>query len=202
MKVWITLLIIYTGFFLWYTDIGGELDSEEISFFLEKVKENNPELKTEMYESMKNFMEEDNDFSNYFENRHEHIIYGITRDEINQLEKVDIQEGWSVEDAVNGVGENFHPKISSESSFNIDLPRDSSQQIKHRDLIEINYSELEVGDLLFFADSKIVNHVAICIGNEEIIHSSGCVKIEKLKENRELYKKLYKIISIQNIINE
>jgi len=59
MKVWITLLIIYTGFFLWYTDIGGELDSEEISFFLEKVKENNPELKTEMYESMKNFMEED-----------------------------------------------------------------------------------------------------------------------------------------------
>ena len=56
--------------------------------------------------------------------------------------------------------------------------------------------------ILSFSDNKIVNHVAICIGNEEIIHSSGCVKIEKLKENKELYKKLYKIMSIQNIINE
>ena len=57
-----------------------------------------------------------------------------------------------------------------------------------------------VGDLLFFTDNKIVNHVAICLGNEEIIHSSGCVKIEKLKENKELYKKLYKVMSIKNII--
>ncbi len=86
-------------------------------------------------------------------------------------------------------------------ALNIDLPRDSSQQIKHQDLVEINYSKLEVGDLLFFSENKTVNHVAICIGNEEIIHSSGCVKIEKLKENKELYQKLYKTMSIRNIIN-
>ena len=83
--------------------------------------------------------------------------------------------------------------------LNIDLPRDSSQQIKHRDLIEINYSQLEVGDLLFFSENKTVNHVAICIGNEEIIHSSGCVKIEKLKENKELYQKLYKVMSTRSL---
>ena len=87
-------------------------------------------------------------------------------------------------------------------AFNIDLPRDSSQQIKHQDLVEINYSKLEVGDLLFFSENKTVNHVAICIGNEQIIHSSGCVKIEKLKENKELYQKLYKVMSIRNLINE
>ena len=87
-------------------------------------------------------------------------------------------------------------------ALNIVLPRDSSQQIKHRDLIEINYSELEVGDLLFFSENKTVNHVAIYLGNGEIIHSSGCVKIEKLKENQELYQKLYKIMSTRNIIND
>ena len=86
--------------------------------------------------------------------------------------------------------------------FNIDLPRDSSQQIKHQDLVEINYSKVEAGDLLFFSENKTVNHVAICIGNEEIIHSSGYVKIEKLKENKELYEKLYKAMSIKNLINE
>ena len=87
-------------------------------------------------------------------------------------------------------------------SFGIYLPRDSYQQMEYENLIEIKYSDLKVGDLLFFADNKIVNHVAICIGNQEIIHSSGCVKIEQLNKNKELYKKLYKIMSIRNIINE
>ena len=85
--------------------------------------------------------------------------------------------------------------------FGINLPRDSYQQMNYNGLIEINYSEVKVGDLFFFADNKIVIHVAICIGNEEIIHSSGYVKIEKLKKNKELYKKLYKIMSVKNIIN-
>ena len=37
MKIWISLLVIYAGFFLWYTDMGGKLDEEEIEFFLEKL---------------------------------------------------------------------------------------------------------------------------------------------------------------------
>ena len=87
-------------------------------------------------------------------------------------------------------------------NFGIYLPRDSHEQIKYRGLFEIDYSDTEEGDLLFFSDKKVINHVAICIGNEEIIHSSGYVKIEKIRENRELYKKIYKIMSIRNIINE
>tara|TARA_Y100000780_G_scaffold52751_1_gene44967 strand:+ start:2935 stop:3141 length:207 start_codon:yes stop_codon:yes gene_type:complete len=40
MKIWISLLVIYAGFFLWYTDVGGKLDEKEIEFFLGKFEEN------------------------------------------------------------------------------------------------------------------------------------------------------------------
>ena len=68
-------------------------------------------------------------------------------------------------------------------------------------LLQIKYSKASVGDLVFFSDdNKNINHVAICIGNGEIIHSSGYVKIEKLKKNKELYQNLYKVMSIKKII--
>jgi len=84
-------------------------------------------------------------------------------------------------------------------TFGIKLPRDSYQQMDYKGLVEIKYPKAQVGDLLFFLDNKHVNHVAISIGNEEIIHSSGYVKIEKLKENKELYQKLYKVMSIRSL---
>tara|TARA_B100001750_G_scaffold219146_1_gene205848 strand:- start:332 stop:964 length:633 start_codon:yes stop_codon:yes gene_type:complete len=65
MKIWISLLVIYAGFFFWYTDIGGKLDVKEIEFFLEKLKENASanSADLEVYNSQKNsikrFMEED-----------------------------------------------------------------------------------------------------------------------------------------------
>ena len=63
MKIWISLLVIYAGVFLWYTDVGGKLDEKEIEFFLGKFEENasknsNP-LEPESYISIKRFMEED-----------------------------------------------------------------------------------------------------------------------------------------------
>lgn len=84
----------------------------------------------------------------------------------------------------------------------INMPRDASQQILREDLSEINYTAIQPGDLLFFIENNNVNHVAIYLGNEEIIHSSGHVKIEKLKENKELYQKLYKTMSVNNLFNE
>ncbi len=59
MKIWASLIIIYLGFFFWYTDLGGKLDSEEIDLFLEKLQENNSDLDSDMYESIKSFMEND-----------------------------------------------------------------------------------------------------------------------------------------------
>tara|TARA_B110001454_G_C12640177_1_gene400850 strand:- start:316 stop:933 length:618 start_codon:yes stop_codon:yes gene_type:complete len=84
----------------------------------------------------------------------------------------------------------------------INMPRDASQQVLRKNLSEINYTAIQPGDLLFFIENNNVNHVAIYLGNEEIIHSSGHVKIEKLKENKELYKKLYKTMSVNNLFNE
>ena len=83
----------------------------------------------------------------------------------------------------------------------INLPRDASQQILANKLCEINFQNTEVGDLLFFIENNNVNHVAIYYGNGQIIHSSGCVKIETLTKNKELYKKLHKIMSIKKLFN-
>ena len=65
MKIWVSLLVIYVGFFLWYTDIGGKLDKEEIEFFLEKLEERtsansaDPETYNSQKNLIKRFMEED-----------------------------------------------------------------------------------------------------------------------------------------------
>jgi hypothetical protein len=65
MKIWVSLLVIYAGFFLWYTNIGGKLDKEEIEFFLEKFEENasansaDPEAYNSQKNLIKRFMEED-----------------------------------------------------------------------------------------------------------------------------------------------
>ena len=65
MKIWVSLLVIYAGFFLWYTNIGGKLDKEEIEFFLEKFEENasansaDPETYNSQKNLIKRFMEED-----------------------------------------------------------------------------------------------------------------------------------------------
>ena len=62
MKIWISLLVIYAGFFLWYTDMGGKLDEEEIEFFLEKLEENasvNSDDSRTQISRIKRFMEED-----------------------------------------------------------------------------------------------------------------------------------------------
>ena len=65
MKIWVSLLVIYAGFFLWYTNIGGKLDKEEIEFFLEKLEERtsansaDPETYNSQKNLIKRFMEED-----------------------------------------------------------------------------------------------------------------------------------------------
>lgn len=87
-------------------------------------------------------------------------------------------------------------------NFNLLLPRDSSDQINFEPFKDVDMSNISIADLLFFGENKIINHVAIYIGNGEIIHSSGYVKIEKLKNNNNLMKKLQKIKSPREIFNE
>ena len=70
------------------------------------------------------------------------------------------------------------------------LPRDASQQIQCGELVYF-LQETQPGDLAFFGneDGKIT-HVGIVMGNEQIIHASGQVRIDFLDQtgifNKEL----------------
>jgi hypothetical protein len=61
--------------------------------------------------------------------------------------------------------------------FEINLPRDASQQVDYG--MEIEYQELEENDIAFFInkDQKI-HHVGILDGKGSIIHASGFVRID------------------------
>ena len=41
MKVWISLLVIYSSFFIWYTDLGGKLTDDEIEYYANNHLESN-----------------------------------------------------------------------------------------------------------------------------------------------------------------
>ncbi len=71
--------------------------------------------------------------------------------------------------------------------MDIELPRDSGPQAQFSSLLEINVDELEVGDLLFFAEKDNISHVAISLGRTEYIHCSGMVKINSINPNSELF---------------
>jgi len=73
------------------------------------------------------------------------------------------------------------------------LERDASQQAKHGVEIDITsgWDKLQKGDLLYFGskDPYRVTHTGIYIGNSEVIHSSGYVRINSLDPKRENYSK-------------
>lgn len=87
--------------------------------------------------------------------------------------------------------------------YGIDLPRNASQQACVGDKIE-NLSDIQVNDLCFFKndEGKIV-HVGIYAGNNEIIHASGCVRIDKLDEhgifNRDLNEYTHTLCAIRRV---
>lgn len=62
------------------------------------------------------------------------------------------------------------------------LPRDANQQIACGDLVYF-LQETQPGDLAFFGDEDgRITHVGIVMGNEQIIHASGQVRIDYLDQ--------------------
>lgn len=60
------------------------------------------------------------------------------------------------------------------------LPRDASQQVEFGEVIDF-LSEAKAGDLAYFENSKgEIIHVGIMLNSHQIIHASGCVKIEQI----------------------
>ena len=62
------------------------------------------------------------------------------------------------------------------------LPRDSSQQVKEGELVYF-LQETQPGDLAFFGNEDgHITHVGIVMGDEQIIHASGQVRIDFLDQ--------------------
>ena len=90
-------------------------------------------------------------------------------------------------------------------TIGISLQRDTKQQVLTVGLKEININDAKPGDLIFFSKKRCINHVAFNIGEGKIIHCSGQVKIESIKEetpdfNKELSKFDITVMSIDNFI--
>lgn len=71
--------------------------------------------------------------------------------------------------------------------FGIKLPRVSKDQYyKSKKISRLN---AQPGDLVFFKNSNVVNHVGIYIGNNTMIHSSSSYGVIKQSINSDYYKK-------------
>lgn len=84
----------------------------------------------------------------------------------------------------------------------IDLPRDAKQQAKVGVSVK-NFEEIKAGDLAFFYRKKEIIHVGIILNDEQIIHSSGKVRIDKLTKkgmiNSDTEKQTLKLKTVKRI---
>jgi len=66
--------------------------------------------------------------------------------------------------------------------IDISIKRDASLQMDTNDLVKIDMNQAQPGDLIFFSNNNIINHVGFIIDEGKIIHCSGQVKIESIIE--------------------
>ncbi len=87
----------------------------------------------------------------------------------------------------------------------INLPRDAHQQEAHLQE-EIEQSVAQPGDLMFFIEQERVSHVAISLGNHQLINARGWVRAESLDKNHADYSRkldtlYYKTYSVEYLID-
>ena len=88
------------------------------------------------------------------------------------------------------------------------LSRDASQQFLHGIPVDFStsFKSLKTGDLIFFGSSnkgkKSITHVGMYIGDTEVIHSSGMVRISSLDSTRSNYSEYLKkgVMGVRRII--
>ena len=74
--------------------------------------------------------------------------------------------------------------------LNVKLPRDAKKmaEIGREITASRNFSNLEVGDLLFFGKTyQRITHVAISLGKDQFIHSEGYVRVNNLDPGQPLF---------------
>ncbi len=86
------------------------------------------------------------------------------------------------------------------------VERDASQQVRHGKAVDVEsgYNDLQKGDMLFFGSKQPfrVTHIGMYIGNGEVIHSMGKVRINSLDEKSDIFNKGLKssLIAARRII--
>jgi SH3-like domain-containing protein len=83
--------------------------------------------------------------------------------------------------------------------FNITLPRNASQQIETGEFVcdTLQFEKIKAGDLLFFSEGKVIDHVGLFMGDGQMIHATlgkGQVRVDKLDCDGDDYQK--KLISM------
>ena len=74
--------------------------------------------------------------------------------------------------------------------LNVKLPRDAKKmaEIGREINVDKNFSNLKIGDLLFFGKTlKRITHVAISFGEGLFIHAEGCVRINSLDPEHPMF---------------
>lgn len=89
------------------------------------------------------------------------------------------------------------------SFFNIVLPRDAYQQANLGETINFS-GEARLGDLAYFGKEENITHVGICLGDHQIIHASGKVRIDSIDHigifNKELKKYTHFLKTIKRVL--
>ena len=90
-------------------------------------------------------------------------------------------------------------------SMNISLKRDTSEQIEDDRMNSIDIESVTIGDILFFnMDGNGVDHVGISLGQNQIIHCGGEVKIQSIDDesNKRLRDYIIKVKSVRCFFDE
>ena len=89
-------------------------------------------------------------------------------------------------------------------SVDVNLNRDTSQQIQDSRFPSIDLSAIKRGDIIFFDfEKKGVDHVGIWYGDDQVIHCGGCVKIQSIHDDshKKLYDYIVEIKSMENYLD-
>jgi cell wall-associated NlpC family hydrolase len=85
----------------------------------------------------------------------------------------------------------------------IDLPRDAWQQAQTGTTVK-KLKEADMGDLVFFDDKDEIVHVGVLISNEQVLHASGKVRIDRIDKkgiiNTETGKRTHKLEAIRRLL--
>ena len=82
------------------------------------------------------------------------------------------------------------------AEYGYSLPRTSREQAKSSRGTTISTSQLKAGDLIFYGSKSYINHVAIYIGNNKIIHASN--RRDGIKISSAYYRTPVKCVRIIN----